>query len=1016
MVQGIPNLTMRKYLGLIALGARMCLLGGMGPAASGQQPPAQRSGGGRTLHVWKESPRPTPPYPDKLRAAHKVQDALDLAQPGDTVLVHGDCVKSDGRCLYQENLSVPCGVTLRGDGTLPAIPILDGGGQGRVITGQGARCPPDQVTTVLRFEIQNGRTSNRGAGIYFPNRLTRIIENCCHDNQAAIGGCISIHLEGNSLPRPVVVIERNLIEKNRATRSGGGVSIEGVYLNPGRIDDWHVDFNENTVRENEVKADVKVAWGGGLEVFRARVHARNNLFEGNTVLGDVESYGGHVAVMNEDENTLFKAGWALFDRGAGGWSRDVSELEPEQYFSEANIYRQGGRKGTEILRGGGAIAVTWNASVRLRGDWAYQNQANTGGAIYTNARSLLEIDNSHLERNVAHGDGGAGYIVCGSRVRLQGGNLLENNQAQGRNPVGGPRHTGSPTLYPRGGGGLYVRNARAELRRTNVIRKNLAQGLFEKTVGTGGGLFLWQVDKALLFPGQGLRDQLEGVICNRTTRLTIEGNNLFEENTAQHEGGGIAILLEADDPAAFQRLAGSVLRLERSFARSYLVEGTQLRNNRAWPGDPGAHTPGAGGLYYHEHFAPEVGAQPADSQWAQGTTLIRGVLFESNQGWGIKVVDTGMHLRSPDGRMQWIQSTVELQDSLIQANSAGGLHLRRSWPRVVGNHFVGNQEKQVEIDNDLYTRPHLPIFTENHLDGFRRSRVGVFATNAPGTVPSPGWSNRLESNNLIDHTESAAVLATTTNVLLMPRNWWGPNGPIPAGNNPPTPPNSVSGYILTDPPLTAPVEVPVDEFPRITVNPRHPTEPPIPPCPGIVPEPGIPTEPPGIPPEPPRHPPNEPPGKPPERTPGQPMPPPGEPVPTPGHPPQQPVPPPGQPIPTPGHPPPEQPEPESGWSFSVPANQIVRSTLSAKNFCRRRHRFQITADDLPFLRLLEKPNFQVSPGQTHTVPVEINAAGLAPGEYRGTVVIQCQTCSKEPTCAQDRSVLPIRMTVLPPAR
>ncbi len=41
-----------------------------------------------TLHVWADSPNPMPPYTNEATAAHTLEAAWVLAQPGDTVLVH----------------------------------------------------------------------------------------------------------------------------------------------------------------------------------------------------------------------------------------------------------------------------------------------------------------------------------------------------------------------------------------------------------------------------------------------------------------------------------------------------------------------------------------------------------------------------------------------------------------------------------------------------------------------------------------------------------------------------------------------------------------------------------------------------------------------------------------------------------------------------------------------------------------------------------------------------------------
>ena len=45
--------------------------------------------GAATLLVWTGSPSPAPPYTNWINAAHVIQDAVDLAQAGDTVSVVG---------------------------------------------------------------------------------------------------------------------------------------------------------------------------------------------------------------------------------------------------------------------------------------------------------------------------------------------------------------------------------------------------------------------------------------------------------------------------------------------------------------------------------------------------------------------------------------------------------------------------------------------------------------------------------------------------------------------------------------------------------------------------------------------------------------------------------------------------------------------------------------------------------------------------------------------------------------
>ncbi len=53
----------------------------------------------QTLYVWPESPTPTPPYTNWDTAAHDLQEAVDAAVEGDTVLVTNGVYGTGGRAL-----------------------------------------------------------------------------------------------------------------------------------------------------------------------------------------------------------------------------------------------------------------------------------------------------------------------------------------------------------------------------------------------------------------------------------------------------------------------------------------------------------------------------------------------------------------------------------------------------------------------------------------------------------------------------------------------------------------------------------------------------------------------------------------------------------------------------------------------------------------------------------------------------------------------------------------------------
>jgi hypothetical protein len=61
---------------------------------------APTTGSAATLYVWQDSLSPSPPYYTWLNAVRNIQEAVDAADPGDTVLVSGGIYDTGGRAVY----------------------------------------------------------------------------------------------------------------------------------------------------------------------------------------------------------------------------------------------------------------------------------------------------------------------------------------------------------------------------------------------------------------------------------------------------------------------------------------------------------------------------------------------------------------------------------------------------------------------------------------------------------------------------------------------------------------------------------------------------------------------------------------------------------------------------------------------------------------------------------------------------------------------------------------------------
>ena len=98
------------------------------------------------------------------------------------------------------------------------------------------------------------------------------------------------------------------------------------------------------------------------------------------------------------------------------------------------------------------------------------------------------------------------------------------------------------------------------------------------------------------------------------------------------------------------------------------------------------------------------------------------------------------------------------------------------------------------------------------------------------------------------------------------------------------------------------------------------------------------------------------------------------------------------------------------WNVTLETNKTARSNLTVQNRCKKKHRFSIDLQNVPFLELSQN-QVEVSGGKNVNVPVRFNTTNIRPNRYEGQVLVICQTCKSEPTCTQDRETLPVILNV-----
>jgi hypothetical protein len=147
-----------------------------------------------TLHVWQDSPNPTPPYLSWATAAHTIQEAVAVALPSDTVLVTNGVYRTgEVETNGLNRVALTNAVTVRSVNG-PAVTVIEGENTYDPETGQGraVRCAYVGDGAVL-----NGFTMRRGSAVgEWPSNLgggalcesLAVLTNCIISGNSAVGG------------------------------------------------------------------------------------------------------------------------------------------------------------------------------------------------------------------------------------------------------------------------------------------------------------------------------------------------------------------------------------------------------------------------------------------------------------------------------------------------------------------------------------------------------------------------------------------------------------------------------------------------------------------------------------------------------------------------------------------------------------------------------------------------------------------------------------------------------------
>jgi hypothetical protein len=266
-----------------------------------------------TLHVWQNSPNPSPPYTNWLMAAHSIQEAINTAVAGDTVLVTNGVYATGGRAVsgsLTNRVAIDKAITVQSVAG-PAVTVIVGAAAPGGGNGDGAvRCAYVGTNAVLSgFTLTNGHTrasgdlttERNGGGIWCAD--SGVVTNCVltSNSASAYGGgakggtLYQCTLGGNSAlggggAYSNILHYCTLIGNLTTDSNGGGASESALYhctLSGNVSDDYGGGAYRCTLYQCTILGNSARSWGGGA----AAGLLYNCLVEGNSA----ETGGGAFA-------------------------------------------------------------------------------------------------------------------------------------------------------------------------------------------------------------------------------------------------------------------------------------------------------------------------------------------------------------------------------------------------------------------------------------------------------------------------------------------------------------------------------------------------------------------------------------------------------------------------------------------------------------------------------------------------------------------------------------------------